>query len=92
MSGQELAQLGGLFVARCVCVYANGPQAAVFFDGPPKLLRNPCNAGTQEGHAGKAVRQRRDSLGAKRCERRCVEAVTGRDEDSGIETVAAQNP
>jgi len=52
---EETAQARDLRVARGVRVHADGPEAAVFLDRSPKLLRNPGMAALKEWNARQTV-------------------------------------
>jgi hypothetical protein len=55
VNGKETAQGRDLLVACGVRVDADGPEAALFLDRSPELLRNPGQAAAKERNARKAI-------------------------------------
>jgi hypothetical protein len=55
VNGEETAQGRDLRVACGARVDAEGPEAALFLDGSPELLRNPGKAALKERNARKTV-------------------------------------
>lgn len=55
VNGEETTQGRDLCVAGGVRVHADGPEAAVFLDRSPELLRNPGETALKERKARKAI-------------------------------------
>jgi hypothetical protein len=55
VNGEEITQYRDLRVAGGVRVDADGPEAALFLDRSPELLRNPGHAATKKRCARKTV-------------------------------------
>jgi len=55
VNGEKITQGRNLLVVGGVWVNADGPEAAVFLDRGPKLLRNPGQAAAKERGARKTI-------------------------------------